>query len=157
MERWTAVLLALTIAGCTRGGETDNAPREPSYETVSIPIDVQAGGLPAPPPVGNATGAAGEVEVGANATAILVEARWTCQSPTCGFDLVLLDPAGSEIVRSSGAGEAAAGAENVTAGTYAVQLAYGSDPIVGAQGEIRASVFHGGGIPDRFSAFGPGP
>lgn len=95
----------------------------------------------------------GDMDVDANASGILIEARWTCESPTCSLDVILLDPDGEELVRAPGSGEVSFFVENLTEGTHRFGLESSTDAVVNAAGDIAASVFYGDASAEGYSAF----
>ena len=97
----------------------------------------------------------GPVEVEENATAILAEVRWTCDSPTCRFVFELEDPDDQDVLRIYGDGpvraEVPAGIP-LTAGKWdAVHLPDSAN--IEVEGEIVISVFYNGPVPEGYSAF----
>lgn len=97
----------------------------------------------------------GDVDVAANATAILLEATWSCASPTCTLDLLLVGPEGDVVARSPGTGEASFIVSPIAPGGYRWGVETSSDPVVSAGGDVAATVFYDGPIPDGFTALDP--
>lgn len=146
--------LAAVVAGCASDdGEATvptpqtNETAESRNETFRVPLDLPASG-PAGP---TGSRAEGVVLVDANASGIVMEARWTCASPTCDVTFVLLDEEGAEVATASGSGDATFTVEAPANGTYTLR-ATPSGTVAGMQGEARAVVFYGE-IPDGFSPF----
>jgi hypothetical protein len=156
--RFRALLLAcllpmLAAAGCL-GSSTELAPAaaapEPEAQlrdltTTSVPVS-----LVFATPVGEpADSAQGEVVVSGENATLLVEAQWTCASPTCAFQLILIKD-GEWIAGEPGEG-AASLVKGVAPGTYGVALV-SRGPAAQMQGEIRATEFDGA-VVDGFTAF----
>lgn len=149
--------LALALAGCTRpddlADESDDARASQSsgIDADSRSFQLEVGG----PPMGPMPLAfdMGDMEVDVNATGLLVEARWTCQSPTCTLDAILIDPEGVELVRAPGTGEVSFFVENLTAGTYRYGVESSTEPVVDVRGEIAASVFYGSASAEGYTAW----
>ena len=142
------------IAGCvtppaddeSAGNETgDGMTNLSTNETTSISMDFQASG-PGPLSPGGET-----FEVPENATAILLEARWDCTSPTCEISISVLDENGTEVGSGSGNGEATVDIQDPAAGSYTVEFSTQA-PTLAVSGEAKVTVFTGE-VPDGFTAW----
>lgn len=142
------------LAGCTNSdgdegddnGGTGGAPNTSTNTTTSIAMDFAAGG---PGPL--APDGGGTVDVPANASALLLEARWECTSPTCDIAITLVDDEGTPVGTATGDGDATLSVPNPGPGTYTVEFATQA-PVAGVQGEARLTVFQGA-VPEGFTAF----
>lgn len=160
-------LIALVLlAGCgdSRGVETLASPDTgtvtgPSIEVVLTPLSLPAaagnysGPLPFHAPVMTERG--GPIQVGRNATQLLVEAQWTCNSPTCHMRLELENPDDQDILSVFGDGHVRAPVPNdvlVVQGKWDVAM-FADGAVAGVVGEIRTSVFYNQEIPEGYSAF----
>ncbi|HWH07573.1 MAG TPA: hypothetical protein VNX21_00140 [Candidatus Thermoplasmatota archaeon] len=152
-------LLALLALGLLAGCVTPASDVDPA----AVPDDAPAATLPAPEttvvkvslPAATPVGEPRESQAGAfpvpeGATHVLVEARWSCLSPTCGFAVALFVD-GEDVEAARGTGEAAFVAPAPAAGEHQVAL-MSTGPAFGMTGEIRATAFFAP-PPDGWSAF----
>lgn len=118
-----------------------------NQSALPLPANVQWNGTS---PVGNG----GPFDVQPNATAILVEARWICDTSSCAFRLQVDAP--GEVDAFSVTGDLSlrfsVPPEAVERGTWGVVLR-GDSATTNVMGEIRVSVFYGQEIGDEYSAF----
>jgi hypothetical protein len=153
------LLPMLVIVGCLADDDEATTPPPPTgnntsatrNETFVIPLDL-AGSGPGP----TQSRAEGAIVVEANATGIIIEARWDCTSPTCDIDFSLVDAEGTEVATGGGGGSAtlslqASNGTGLPNGTYILR-ATPQAPAVQITGEARAVVFYGP-IPSDFSPF----
>lgn len=172
----TSLLLALFVAGCT--SPSDPGPVRPpvtselepvgtlAVEVTRIPIEIlySIGSQKFTNETDNQTRVivnefdsydGGPTDVGENATAILVEAQWTCQTPECRFVFDFQNGDDETIFRIYGNGpiRAEVPAEiPLKPGKWdAVVLPDSAN--IEVRGEIVVSVFYGGPVPDGYSAF----
>lgn len=149
-----SILLAFA-AGCTAPGGDGDAPgtgdgsSSEGIDSSDRDFLINLGG-PAFGPVPPAYDLA-EFVVEANATGLLLEAAWTCATPSCGLDLVLLDAEGEVVARAPGNGDASAFVESPLAGSYQFGVMTADDVVGQAEGRVGASAFYGQPMPDGFS------
>lgn len=157
--RLLGILLALALAGCTTPGDADDADNSTGSDTSSNEgIDssdrdflINLGGPevgPVPPAFDLA-----EFVVKENATGLFLEAAWSCATPTCALDLVLLDEGGAEVSRTPGNGLASAFLEAPPAGSYQFGVTTSDDVVAQADGRVGATAFYGQPMPEGFSIF----
>lgn len=136
--------LALLMAGCAAPAASndlataaDAAPVDaPAPETTSVKVS-----LPAAAPVGEPRDTQkGKFTVPEGATHVVVEARWTCASPTCGFAVVLFVDGKAED-GAEGKGAARFAGKAPAAGDHEVAL-MSTGPAFGMSGEVRATAFY---------------
>lgn len=157
MLRALLLLVPLLLAGCVNpAAELDPTGMDAAgavlADTLAEPVTtVVPISLLLATPVGEpADSEKGEVVVkGENAT-LLVEAQWSCTSPTCGFYLVLFDDEGDVVAEEHGTGRATL-QKALKPGKYVVGTV-SSGPAAGMAGEIRATEFDGP-VEDGFTAF----
>ena len=167
-----AILLAgLLLSGCTGNSSVASPSDSPTAsplgdppvapQIVRIPIFMpisagnQSGPLPfivnGPPPISDG----GPIPVAENATAMLVEVRWSCSSPTCRFQFELEDPNDQNVVVMSSSGPIRFQVPSeipVIPGKWDVVVRPDSANVK-VQGEFRVSAFYGGPVPDGYTAF----
>jgi hypothetical protein len=168
--------ISMAFAGCTSNSPDDEVPGLPppskaesidsGPETFAFPIaiDLSAGNQSGPEPAEVnlfSPDNYGAFAVSANASAIVVEARWTCQtSTTCGFRVAAAAPVSDTqstvVFQSYGTGYAKAISPpdlKLVEGTWLATVR--SDSVSSnVQGEIRVSVFYDGAVvPDGYTAF----
>ncbi|HET6406223.1 MAG TPA: hypothetical protein VFH78_16435 [Candidatus Thermoplasmatota archaeon] len=143
---------AAFLAGCMGGGDSSEGgngdggtTNASTNTTTSIPMNFQASGPGPLSPDG------GSFEVPANATQVLIEARWECTSPTCDVTITVLDANGTEVASGSGSGQADLSLDAPAPGTYTVEFST-SAPAAGVSGEARVTVFTGT-VPEGFTAW----
>lgn len=153
MRTITLLLLVGAVAlaaGCLARDEAslvgdDDATNASTNATTSIPMSFQAAG-PGPLEPGSQPFA-----VPANASAILIEARWECAAPPCGLALTVLDENGTEVASGEGQGEVNLDVPDPAPGNYTIRFSTNA-PATGVSGETRVTVFTGE-IPDGFTAW----
>lgn len=152
------VLTSLLLAGCNapndaadEDDEEDGSTSDSSgIDSTSHSFQINLGG-PGVGPMPDSFDIR-EFDVEENAS-VLLEARWSCASPTCTLDVVLVDADGEELVRAPGTGEASFLLENVTAGTYTYGIEASTEPVVQAGGDVAITAFYGSASHAGFSAF----
>ena len=154
-----AVLPALLLVGCNVADDTDGGQDgDDTHTSDSSGIDSDSGsfqlnvGGPGVGPV-PASFDLRDFAVDENATGVLVEARWSCASPTCTLDVLLLGPDGEELVRAPGSGEVSFFLEDVVSGAYRYGVEAAVELVVEAQGDVAMSAFYGSASAEGFSAF----
>lgn len=150
-------LVAAFLSGCATSQEVSTASTAASSPGEDVPVvtaiafAVTGTDLVTRASYGEPRG--GSVEVSANTSTLLMEARWTCEFATsCDLDLVLFDPEGvvdGWAEGSNGSGSYLAAAP--TGGTWTAQVWPGSE-VVRAAGEIRVTQLRGA-PPPGYSAF----
>ena len=162
-----AVCLASVLAsGCTAASHgtqtsTDSGQPLPHSQTFSFPLDeaIAAGNRSVPgnvqfgPNLDRAKNG-GDFPVEANATAILVEARFTCTSPTCSYYALLAFNSGEGLSSPASQGSLRwmLNGRSLQEGNWALFVLPDSAN-AGLKGEARVSVFYGGDPPTGFTAF----
>lgn len=139
------------LAGCMRPGDEagpaggGGVANGSTNETTSIPMSFQAAGPGPLLPDG------GTFDVRENATAVLIDARWECASPTCEIAIRVVDANGTEVASGGGSGEAVLSFDAPVPGTYSLAFSTAA-PVAGVSGEARVTVFTGD-VPDGFTAW----
>lgn len=151
------VLVAILLAGCNAPGNGEDEEEDGSTDS-SSGIDstshsflINVGG-PGMGPVPSSF-SMDEFDVEENASGLLLEARWSCASPTCTLDLLLVDPDGAELVRAPGTGTVSFFFPNATAGAYRYGVEAATEPVVQADGDVAITAFYGDASAEGYSAF----
>lgn len=111
---------------------------------------MELGLLGVDPAVFEPGGASFTWSVPADATALWVEARWTCVLPVCLLAWNLTDPAGTATVQGTDS-PLAWSPETLLPGTWSATVATGlAMPVAG---EVRVTAFFEGDVPDGYTAF----
>jgi hypothetical protein len=166
-----ALCLALLLAGCANSNHTENkiavSPRPSSQTFVANVAELVAAGNKTllPPPFGAVSVQEGpqggapvygvSAHVAANATAILVEAKFTCQSPTCAYFTQLERPDRVNVNGPTAQGALrweAVKEPPVAVGSWSVAILPDSAS-VNMAGSLRLTIFYGQSIPAGFTAF----
>ncbi len=170
--RLLAFMACILLAGCTTSPNDPSAavgkPGGPPLlgnhssdtpQVEHIPLSFIAGlgyqSGPLPIHVSHDSQRGGPTMVAANASAILIEARWSCQSPTCRLRVEFEDPEDTDVINEFSDGSFRAGVPRDVAlipGRWDLGLFLDS-PIIGLAGEARVSVFYDSPIPDGYTAF----
>jgi hypothetical protein len=155
------LLLVFLLAGCatpsetlppTTSGTASALPAQPHTEsrTFAYAAGVGQDGVIAFQPDGFR---AGSFEVPANVTALVIEAQWTCTTPSCTYRLHYAGPDEHDVVGSTGNGAVSAtvSGDDSRAGVWDIGL-YPEGAAADIQGETRLTWFFGP-VPAGFTAF----
>lgn len=148
----------LLLAGCVSQGASVDPASAPGAELAgggedaSSPVttSVRVSLLLARPVGENDASQSGEFVVPEGATAVVIEAKWGCTSPVCGFALQLLKD-GEVVGSAQGNADAQFQLDDPAPGPSIVKLR-SSGPAFNMRGEVRATAFFGP-VPEGFTAF----
>jgi hypothetical protein len=152
-------LLLLVLAGCstvppsesTTDAPTSSSPTFPSPHTESRTFSFVAGAGQPGAMVQYPDFRAGSFQVPANVTALVIEAQWTCTTPSCTYTLHYAGPDGNDHVGPTGSGAANVTVDAVEPGNWGIALF--PETVAGdTKGETRLTWFFGP-VPPGFTAF----
>lgn len=90
------------------------------------------------------------MQVAANVSALLVEARWACDAPVCEFRVNLDDPTHGTVLAQTADGHVRFVVKAPMPGEW--DLVLYSEKAVGMAGHAKATVFFGD-VPEGYTAF----